>query len=326
MSASSKYSSPEVLARIRSLELRAKHAVQGTLSGANRSPLLGQSVEFVDYREYAPGDDPKRLDWRVYSRSNRWFVKLYEEESNFRSTFILDASASMKYQGEKSAWSKYEYAATLIASMATLAIEQRDAAGLWICDETRREALPPKASRLQLMKLIDGLERSAPDRKTELGFVLNQAAAELPRRGLIFIVSDFLTDLDSLYKSLGHLQSRAHDIVLMHVLDRDEISLPFKDQIEFLDIEGEDRIMAEPRYFASAYGEAMEKFCREVEGRAGDFGADYLLIPSDDDLGRSLAYYLHRRKRISAKASRRGGNTPVTGGGVARVFGRGRAQ
>ena len=249
MAASSRYSDPEVLARIRSLELRAKHAVQGTLSGVNRSPRLGESVEFVDYREYAPGDDLKRLDWRVYARTNRWVVKLFEEESNLRATILVDASRSMSYRGAEAPMSKWEYAATTAASLATLAGEQRDAAGLQVCDREPREFLPPTASRAQVHAITRRLEESSPERETELGTALRAAARELPRRGLIFVISDFLTDLDALFDAMGQLVDRVHDVVLIQILDRDEIELPFDEQIEFHDLEGADQVMAEPRYF-----------------------------------------------------------------------------
>lgn len=321
MAASSRYSDPEVLARIRSLELRAKHAVQGTLSGVNRSPRLGQSVEFVDYREYAPGDDLKRLDWRVYARTNRWVVKLFEEESNLRATILVDASRSMAYQGASSALSKWDYAATTAASLATLAVEQRDAAGLQVFDREPRDFLPPQASRSQLHAIARRLEESTPERETELGTALRAAARDLPRRGLIFVISDFLTDLDELFDAMGLLADRIHDVVLIQVLDRDEIALPFDEQIEFHDLEGDDRLMAEPKYFREVYREAMRTFCREVEDRAGERGADYLLTTTEDDLALSLSFYLARRRRLAVRGSQRGGRMAVTGGsGVDAAF------
>ncbi|MEZ6197105.1 MAG: DUF58 domain-containing protein [Planctomycetota bacterium] len=315
MAGSSRYSDPEVLARIKRLELRAKHAVQGTLSGVNRSPRLGQSVEFVDYREYAPGDDLKRLDWRVYARTNRWCVKLFEEESNLRATLVLDASRSMRYRGTGSALSKWDYAATVCASLATLAVDQRDAAGLCVFDRDLRDFLPPVASRPQVLKIVRRLEEAAPDRETELGAALRAAARELPRRGLIFIVSDFLTDLDDFFAAMQALTHRAHDVVLLHVLDRDEIALPFDDQVEFVDLEGADRLMAEPKYFRSVYRDAMRDFCQQTEDRAGEIGADYLLMTTDTDIGLALSFYLDRRRRLAVRGSRRGGRLPVTGGG-----------
>src|SRR3954471_16025787 len=158
MAESNQYLKPEILARITKLGLRAQRVVEGTISGLHRSPLHGVSVEFADYREYAPGDDLKRLDWRAYARSNRYYVKRFEEESNLRGTILLDASASMRYGGKKSAMTKFEYAATLAASLCALLIKQRDAAGLALVDDSQRAWLRPAATAAQLTKIMDVLE------------------------------------------------------------------------------------------------------------------------------------------------------------------------
>lgn len=305
MAASSKYSDPEILARIGRLGLRARHAVQGTLAGINKSPALGQSVEFVDYREYAPGDDLKLLDWRVYARNNRYTIKLFEEESNLRATLLLDASNSMRYVGDRSAMSKYDYAATLVASLAHLMIDQRDAVGLMVFDEGQREWIAPSTKRMQLQRILDELEASEPERSTSIGSVLHRVADEIPRRGLVFLVSDLLCDLDELFDALGRLKHRAHEIVVFHLLDRDELELPFSGAVNFRDLEGSDEIMAEPRYFQSIYQDAMKTFTAEVRSRLSDFGADYLLLPTDDDLGAALSHYLNRRVRMASRGGRR---------------------
>lgn len=312
MSGSAKFSSPEALARIKRLGLRARHVVQGTLAGSNHSPFLGQSVEFVDYREYVPGDDLRRMDWRVYGRTERFVIKQFEEETNLRSTFLLDASASMGYGsapgpvlGGRQPLSKFEYAATVTATLSTLLVQQRDCAGLLLFDEATRHYLRPSSTQLQLRKVCDALEQVTPERETSLGSVIMRAADEIPRRGLIFVVSDLLTDLDEFFGSLGKLKHRAHEIVLFHVLDPDELELPFDGAIEFKDIEGDERLLAEPKYFREAYRKAMQDFCDGVKSRAADFGSDYLLLRTDEDLGKALSYYLNRRQRLAG--GRRGG-------------------
>jgi uncharacterized protein (DUF58 family) len=305
MSVSNKYSSPEILTRIKSLQLRARHAVLGTMSGNNRSPRLGQSSEFVDYREYVPGDDLKNLDWKVFGRSGRYFIKRFEEESNLRAHLILDGSASMAYG--KGPMTKYDYAATLVASLATLLVDQRDAASVSICDAAERELVPPGSSQLHLIKIMAQLEQSKPERTTELGPVLTAKSERIPGRGVIIIVSDLFLDLDLFEQALIRLKQRGHEVVIFHILDPDELELPFDGQVEFHDLESADRIMAEPKYIQSVYRNAMKEFCQSVRSRLGEIGAETLLIRTDEDLGVALSYYLHQRQHLIGRGRQGGG-------------------
>ncbi len=303
------YFNPNILARIARLGFRARRLVEGSISGLHRSPLHGLSVEFADYREYSPGDDLKRLDWRAYARSERYVVKRFEEESNLRATIILDASRSMRYAGKRSATSKFDYAATLAASLAALCVKQRDAVGLALVDESQRTWLRPAATQAQLAKILDALDRAAPDRRTELGQVIHRVADQIRSRGLIVIISDLLTDLDALYNGLGRLQHQGHEILIVQVLDRDEIELPFDDSVLFRDIEGNlgadgklDELQAEPWAFRQAYQQALRAFIDEVATRCRTAAIDHLLLTTDTDLGFALSSYLHgRQRRTSAK-------------------------
>jgi uncharacterized protein (DUF58 family) len=256
MPTKSSYLDPVVLSSIHNLGLRAQRVVEGTISGLHRSPLHGVSVEFASYREYAPGDDLRRLDWRAYARSNRHFVKQYEEESNLRATILLDASASMKY-GE-GPMTKFDYAATVAASLASLCVHQRDAVALGIFDSSERVFLRAAATQAQLAKIIDVLDRSKPERESDLGGVMNQVCDKIKRRGVVIVISDLLVDLDSFYKSLGRLQHNGHEILVFQILDDDEIELPFGDSVLFKDIEGTEQLFAEPWAFRKAYKQAME--------------------------------------------------------------------
>jgi uncharacterized protein (DUF58 family) len=315
MAESSAFLKPEVLARIVKLGLRAQRVVEGTISGLHRSPLHGVSVEFADYREYAPGDDLKRLDWRAYARSNRYYVKRFEEESNLRGTIILDASASMRYSSRGGAMTKFEYAATLAASLAALLIKQRDAAGLSLVDDKERAWLRPQATAAQLAKLIDVIERAKPDRTTELGSVMGEVCDKIKTRGMVIVISDLLCDLDPFYAALGKLQHNGHEIMILQVLDKDEIDMPFNDSVLFKDIEGDEQIFAEPWAFRKAYKAAMETFIREVAARCNYAGIDHLLMKTDDDLGLAMAHYLHGREQ-SAHAKRGGKLTSSGDAGV----------
>src|SRR6185295_2582916 len=270
------YLKPEVLARITKLGLRAQKVVEGTISGLHRSPLHGVSVEFADYREYAPGDDLKRLDWRAYARTNRHFVKQYEEESNLRATLLVDASASMKYG--RGAMNKFNYAATIAASIAHLCVKQRDAVGMAIFDNAERVWLRPVATQSQLMKILDVLERTRPERTTELGVVMAKVSDQIKSRGMVIVISDLLCDLDAFYTNLGRFQYAGHEVLIMQVLDREEIELPFNDTVLFKDIEGDEQLFAEPWAFRKAYKKAMEAFIEEVRQRCRFCGIDHVLM------------------------------------------------
>jgi uncharacterized protein (DUF58 family) len=286
---------PEILARITALGLRAQRVMEGTISGLHRSPLHGVSVEFADYREYSPGDDLKRLDWKAYARSDKFYIKRFEEDTNLRGTILLDASASMRYG--RGAMTKFDYAATLAASIAALCVKQRDAVGLAIFDDAERVFLRPVATQAQLHKIIELIEKTSPQRTTELGEVMHKVSEQIKSRGLVVVISDLLLDLEVFYRSLGRLQHQGHEILVFQILDDEEIDMPFKDSVLFKDIEGAEEIFAEPWAFRKAYKAAMEQFINEVGQRCRAGGVDHVLLKTSDDLGIALSHYLHGRDR-----------------------------
>jgi uncharacterized protein (DUF58 family) len=285
---------PEILARITRLGYYAQKVVEGSVSGLHRSPLHGLSVEFADYREYAPGDDLKRIDWRAYGRSNKFQIKRYEEESNVRATLLLDASASMKYG--RHGLTKYGYAAVLTACLAGLMVKQRDAVGLAVFDDAERAWLRPSSTHIQLNKILDTLEATTPGRSTDLSSVMNKVAGQIKSRGLIVIVSDLLTDLDTFYEALGRLQHRGNEILIFQILDPEEIELPFNNSVLFRDIEGTEELFAEPWAFRKSYKAAMEEFIGDVRDRCTKLGIDHLLMRTTDALSDALSHYLHGRQ------------------------------
>ncbi len=296
MAKSPKYSDPEVLGRIAGLTLRARRVVEGTISGLHRSPFHGFDVEFAEYREYSPGDDLRRLDWRVLGRTDRYYIKQYEEESNLRCTLVMDASRSMKYGS--GGLTKFDYGATVAASLATLLVEQQDPVGLALFDSQERELLPPAATQAQLARIIGQLEQAQPDRETALGLVLQKLSEQIKQRGLVIVISDLLTDLNQFYEGIGRLQYRGHEIMVFHVLDKDELELPFNDLVLFRDIEGTEELFAEPWAFRKAYQSAMEEFTSGTRSGCGQRGIDYILLRTDQDLADSLSHYLHARERL----------------------------
>jgi uncharacterized protein (DUF58 family) len=291
-----KYSDPEVLAQISGLAFRAARVVEGTVCGLHRSPFHGVNVEFAEYREYSPGDDLRQLDWRVLGRTDRFYIKQYEEESNLRATIVMDCSASMRYGS--GAMTKFDYGATLAASLATLLIDQQDPVGLALFDKEDRRVVSPAATQSQLAQLIYLLEQAKPDRETDLGAVLQTLGGKLKKRGLVVIISDLLTNLEAFYDGLNRLQYLGNEILVFQVLDKDELDLPFKDLVLFRDIEGTEELFAEPWGFRKAYCAAMEKFVAEVKDACGCRGIDHMLLRTDENLAVALSHYLDRRERM----------------------------
>ena len=290
------YSDPDVIARIADLGLRSRRLVEGAINGQHRSPFHGFNIEFATYREYAPGDDLRRLDWRVFARSDRHYIKQYEEESNARVTFVVDGSASMNYRGAKADLSKFDYGATLVVSLAMLLARQQDPVGLVLFDEQASKILPPAATQSQVTVMTGLLEKCTPARKTELGGLLQSLSDRIRRRGLLIIVSDLFTDLDAVYDGLNRLRFAGHEVLVLQVLDRDETELPFDRPTVFRDIEGDEELFAEPIAFRQAYRRAMQEFLDGVSQECGARGYDHVRFFTDESLGSSLSYFLHSRQ------------------------------
>jgi uncharacterized protein (DUF58 family) len=214
----------------------------------------------------------------------------------------MDASASMRYGSGQ--LTKFDYGATIAASLATLLVGQQDPVGLALFDSKQRELIPPAATQAQLSRIIGQLETAKPDRETALGAVLQDLSERAKQRGLIVIISDLLTDLDALNEGFGRLQYRGHEVMVFHILDKDEIELPFKDLILFRDIEGSEELFAEPWAFRKAYQAAMEEFIAKMRDACGRRGIDYSLVRTDDDLSTSLSHYLHARERFGHTGQR----------------------
>jgi len=304
MPPSRKYSDPDVIAQISDLTLRSRRLVEGAISGQHRSPFHGFNVEFAEYRDYAPGDDLRRLDWRVFARSDRHYIKQYEEESNVRVTFLVDASASMNYRGSGSL-TKFDYGATLAIALAMLLVRQQDPVGLVLFDEAATTVLPPSATQAQILVMSGLLERCLPTRKTDVGALLHSIGDQLRRRNLLVIVSDLFTDLGAFYDGLNRLRFSGHEVLIMQVLDRDELELPFDGPTIFRDIEGDEELFAEPWAFRRSYQSAMKGFLDSVRKECGKCGYDHVHFLTDLPLGSSLSFFLHSRHE-STRATRQG--------------------
>jgi uncharacterized protein (DUF58 family) len=287
---------PAVIARLGTMELKARTVVEGFLSGLHRSPYKGFSVEFAEYRQYLPGDDLSTLDWKVYARSDRHYVKKYEEETNVECHLLLDVSASMAYRGS-APMSKLEYGSVLAASLAFLMNRQRDATGLITFDERIVFRLPAAARPGHLHALLIALERLTAGRRSDLGRPLHQLAEALMKRSMVVLVSDLLDDPEPIIKGLKHLRFRGSDVIVFQVLDPHELTFPFQGPSRFRDLESEQQITAEPSAIRTTYLRELAgltlRYDRELRGA----GIDYVQLDTSQPLDFALLAYLAARSR-----------------------------
>jgi uncharacterized protein (DUF58 family) len=268
--------------------------VEGFLSGNHRSPYFGRSIEFLQHRQYAKGDDVRHIDWKVWGKQDRLYIKQYEEETNLRCVFLVDVSKSMQY-GRKDAMTKYEYAATVATSLAYLLLRQQDAVGCLAFDAIVRSALPLRSKRNHLMSIVRALETNEPSEKTDMAKILTHAAETYPARGMVVLISDLLCDRPSLFQGLRMLEQRGHDVLIMHVMDDDELDFPFSGPTRFEGLETDDRINCNPRALREGYMQALEAFLDEVRRGAGRYRCDYQLFRTSDPLDAVLARFLSHR-------------------------------
>ncbi len=295
--ASRRFLHPEAIARIARLELRARAVVEGVLAGLHKSPYKGQSVEFLQHREYVRGDDLRRVDWKVWGRQDRLYVKEFEEETSLRLALLVDGSASMDYRSGP--LSKYDYAATLAASLAWLALSHGDAAGCAVFDDKVRASVPARTKRSQLASVVEVLETPRGGRPTAFLPVLRGLAETLPRRGLVVVVSDLLGDREGVFQGLQLLRKRGHDIVLLHVMDDDELDFPFEGPTKFEGLEIPDHLACNPRALREGYLAAVGEFLAEARRRAASAACDYSLIRTGEPVDAALVKFLSRRASMA---------------------------
>ena len=290
---SKRFLHPEAIKRISRLELRARHIVEGFLSGMHRSPYFGQSVEFLQHREYAIGDDLRHVDWKVWARQDRLYVKQYEEDTNMRCTLLVDVSNSMRYGN--GALDKYEYACTVAASLAYLILRQQDSVGSVSFDERVRIKVPTRAKHNHILSIIKSLNVSEPADKTNLYGMFRDIAESYPRRGMMIVVSDLLSDPEGTVRGLRLLRQRGHDVMVFHIMDDDELDFPFAGPTRFEGLESEVHLNCNPRSLREGYMEALNEFLNDVRRGCARNGVDYALIRTSQPLDAALASYLSNR-------------------------------
>lgn len=286
---------PAVIARLGSLELKARAIVEGFISGLHRSPFRGFSVEFAEYRPYLPGDDLASLDWKVYARSDRHFVKKFEEETNVECHLLIDISRSMSYG--TSAMTKREYAATLTACLAYLMQRQRDAAGLMAFDNDIVRRVPPGTRPGHLRMLLAELDRLPEGSASDMSKPLERLAAALVRRGIIVLISDLLDEPARVIRGLQLLRARGSEVVVFQILDRAEITFPFTESTQFKDLETGREVLTRPADVRDAYLATLDSMTRQCTEAFGAAGIEYLRVGTDEPLDAALSAWLTTRAR-----------------------------
>jgi uncharacterized protein (DUF58 family) len=297
------YIDPHALMQIRSLELRAKAVVEGFFAGMHRSPYHGFSVEFTEYRQYVPGDDPRYLDWRLYARSDRYFVKRFEDETNLRCHLLLDTSRSMSFG--KLPYTKADYAKTLAATLGYFLNTQRDAVGLVRFDERIEEFIPARYRVGQLRRIMHALERPAEGKSTSLVVPLDQIAERVRKRGILVLISDLLAPLDEMETKLGYFRARGHEVVLFQTLDPSELTLDFDEPALFHDVESGREVYVDPKHAREQYVARLNRHLAAIDATCARLGIDAWRVTTDTPLEVALGEFLRSRQRVVSAASRR---------------------
>ena len=293
-----KYLKPEVINQIKRLDLRAQFVVKGFLQGLHSSPFHGFSVEFSEHRKYTPGDDPTDIDWLVFAKTDKYYVKKFEAETNITGLLVMDSSESMGYTYRQEL-TKFDYAVCLAAALAYLMISQQDPVGLITFKEKVRESIPPRSKRTQLGHILSLLARLKPEGQTDLAKSLGQIAAMLKHRTLIMVFSDLLDETASVFESLYRLRHGGHDIILFHVLDEAEVSFPFSGICELEEPESKQRIKVDAQGFRQQYQNEVESFRSDLRQKCQQGGIDYVALDTSMQFDKALMeYLLNRRARF----------------------------
>ncbi len=295
MENSRKYLDPQTLAKLQGLELRARHIVEGYVSGVHRSPYHGFSIEFAEHREYTPGDDLRYVDWKVFGRTDKFYLKQFEEETNLVSYLLLDTSQSMQYRSDATPLSKLEYAKCIAASLAYLILRQQDSVGLVTFDREVRAVVRASSQPSNLKHLIQVMEQSPAARKTATGPIFHDLAERLKKRGLVIVISDLFDNVPSLLTGLKHFRHRRHEVIVFHVLDPAEEDFPFRQATKFKGLEALPEVVTEPRRLRQAYQAEFQKFLQQVRTGCREHNVDYVKIRTDQTLDVALSSYLADR-------------------------------
>ena len=296
MSSPEKYLRPEVIQTVARLDLRARFIVEGFLAGLHASPFQGFSVEFSEHRKYAPGDDIKNIDWGVYAKTERYYVKKFEAETNVSGYLVMDLSASMAYTFRQEL-TKFEYAICLAAALGYLMIHQQDPVGLVTFDTQIRAFLPPRSKRSQLATILSVLSKLKPTGTTEIAPCLHRVASMARGKSLIIVFSDLLAEPGPILKALHHHRHKGNEVILFHILDEAEVHFPFEGVVEFEDVESPERLTLDARGMRDDYLAALGEFQQTYKTECGKIGVDYVPIDTSVNFDKALLEYLIQRQR-----------------------------
>lgn len=291
-----RYLVPEVLSRLKGMELKARLVVEGFLIGLHKSPYRGFSVEFAEHRPYMPGDEIRRIDWKIYGKTDRFYVKEYEEETNLKAYIILDASASMAYRSDKI--NKLEYGCYLAASLAYLLLKQKDSVGLCIFDTKVRRYIPPRSAGSHIHNVLKELDRIEPGGETDLSSTFHQLAEKIKRRGLIIVISDLMDDPEKVVRGLRHFRHKKHEVLVFHILDPWELDFPYQEPAMFRDMESDEKLVVEPESLRNEYKRRIQLFLDYYKSQCRDSLIDYVSLNTSTTFDRVLFSYLTKRKRL----------------------------
>ena len=296
MRTSHEYLDPAALSRLGSMELVARLVVEGFITGLHKSPYQGFSVEFAEHRQYMPGDEIRYIDWKVFGKSDRYYVKKFEEETNLRAYIVLDASASMNYKYDDKGLTKFQYACYCVASLSYLMLKQRDSVGMAIFDTHIKEYIPPRGAATHLKAILSSLENTQPGNETDLSTIFNELAKRIVRRGLVIVISDLLDEPSKVLSALKHLRHRKHEVIVFHLLDKAEVTFPFEGPVVFQDMETARTLPTQAEALKAGYLEQLEGFIQDYRRGCGGNSIDYVQIDTSTPFDYALSSYLAHRK------------------------------
>ncbi len=296
MANTEQYLRPDVIRQVSRLDLRAKFIVEGFLSGLHASPFHGFSVEFSEHRKYVPGDDLKDMDWNVYAKTDKYYLKKFEAETNLTGYLVMDLSASMAYTYRQEL-TKFDYGICLAAALGYLMIHQQDPVGLVAFDTKIQACLPPRSKRTQLATILSVLANLKPSGKTEVATCLHQLASMMRSKGLVMLFSDLLTDPAPVIQSLHHLRHRGHEVIIFHILDEAEVQFPFEGVIEFEDVEEDRKLTLDAKGMRRDYVTAVEEFREQYRTECAKANIDYVTMDTSVSFDKALMEYLLKRQR-----------------------------
>ncbi len=291
-----KYLEPEMVARLSNMSLRARLVVEGYIIGQHKSPFHGFSVEFAEHRAYGPGDEIRHIDWKLYGKTDRFFVKQYEEETNLRSYILLDTSRSMEYKSNKI--SKLDYGNYLSAALAYLMINQQDGVGLTLFDNQIQTFIPPRSKPSHVNTILTHLDKTGSAKDTDVGIVLHEMAERIKKRGLIILISDLFDETENIINGLKHFRHNKQEIIVFHVMDRKELNFDFSNRTKFKDMETDEQITTEPWKIRKIYQKAIQSYQDELRLRCREQKIDYVPLFTDQNLDLALNEYLKKRQRL----------------------------